>query len=98
MNSLPKQHITAARDYFKDWYERNKHSPEFKAQRNLATKRYQEQNPERFKEQQKRYQEKHKELISLRRKRDRLFMRRGKGEDVESQIAQITKLIDDFKK
>ncbi len=95
---MPNQNITTAKNHFRDWYERNKHSPEFKAQRNLATKRYQEQNPERFKEQQKRYQEKHKELISLRRKRDRLFMRRGKGENVEAQIAQITKLIDAFKK
>lgn len=95
---MPNQHITTVKNHFKDWYERNKHSPKFKAQRNLATKKYQEQNPERFKEQQKRYQEKHKDLISLRRKRDRLFMRRGKGEDVEAQIVQITELISSYKK
>jgi len=56
-------------------------------------------NPERAKEISKRYLERNKELIQLRRQRNWLFTKKGRGFEVSKEIAEldskISKLIEE---
>ena len=69
-------------------------SEEVKKLRAKTARDWLKANPEKAKAARDAYYARHKEVIALRRRRDRLYMRLGKGQDVLSQIHELTTLIN----